>query len=173
MKLKQIAASIIATGAIVLSANVAQAAPVNLVVEGGGTPVVFQLSNGNLVGLWGFENRVSQGGSAEDVAFNEQDLEDGFVGSEDLNFFAFDGSDFEFPNSVEGDFRWFDALWVEWSGDGNLVFNNAKGGTATMGTTLYTGDRFGNPFAEVPAPGSLALLGIGLAALGITRRRQK
>ena len=151
-----------AAGAMSVFGSSALAGPVDLIVEGGGAPQVFQLDNGNRLGLWGFDNR----GNESAITFNESELMSGFVSGSPLGFLDADFDPFTFPATVEADTRNFDAIWVEWAG-GNLVYN-FEGNTRTMGDGVTLE---GDPTA-VPTPAMAGLLGLGLLGIAAMRRRR-
>lgn len=149
---------------------------IGLVVEGGGTAQVYQLNNGNFLGLWGFDNRegANPGAGAVNIG-SAADISMGFTPSSASSIVAYyngtnpinvGASEFEvlsFPFTVADNARLFDSLWVEWTG-GNLVYNTVTGGTATMGTTVT---RSGDPL--IPEPSALGLMACALG-FGLRRR---
>ncbi len=154
-------------------------ASIGLVVEGGGTQQVYQLTNGNFLGLWGFDNR---GAGQSDVTFNSAaDITSIFTsnggsvvnyynGTNPINAGASEFDALAFSFTVLDQDRLFDSLWVEWTG-GNLVARTASGGTSTM-SELVT--RSGDPLQNViPEPGTLAIWGVGLGVMAIGRRRRQ
>ena len=155
-----------AAAAMIGAPAVNASAIIDLQVEGGGDQQVYQLDNGNLLGLWGFDNRQGD----DDVTLSGPgDITGGFTsgGNTIQGYYDSGFQDFAFPFTVnEGD-RLFDSLWIEWSGDSNLVYS-FNGQTRTMGTEVSLE---GDPTAEVPEPGMLALLGAGLLGLLAFRRR--
>ena len=157
------------------------AAIIGLQVEGGGTQQVHALDNGNFLGLWGIDNREGANPGAGSVLINDaSDLVGGFTsgagnivafynGINPINAGADELDPLLFSFTVDDDARLFDSLWIEWTG-GNLVYQQPSGGTTTMNSSNVTLD--GDPFpSEIPAPATLLLLGIGLAGLGLRRRK--
>lgn len=159
----------------------------DLQVEGGGTQQVHQLDNGNFLGLWGFDNRAE----TRPTLLKEEALLDNFSNSSSIQQLLYGSVDdkqefdpvefFVEPVIEDGQLisppepgfqvgageRLFDSLWIEWTG-GNLVYN-FEGKTRTMSDTVTLD---GDPIA-VPAPGTLALLGVGILGLAALRWRRR
>ena len=178
---------LVSMAAIAMSFGAAQAAVVNVSVEGGGTPVVYQLDNGNLLGLLGFDAR---GADADNVVnlpnfeFSTADIT-GLItsGGSQVAGYYFGPSfpttslqntavDSSYVFSVADEARLFDSLWVEWSGDSNLVFGKAfGGGTTTLGNTVT--QLGAAPIGgAVPEPGTWALMILGFGLVGSALRRR-
>lgn len=162
----------------VLAAGTAGAATFDgrFVVEGGGTPVVFDVGGGELLGLVGL--RDAEIGDTLNLGVVQNAVTSGNV----TGLFAGRSDDFDTDlgefDEIAGDIgvqtldrqsgRIFDALFVRFDGGSNLVF----GGTATLANTV-TQD--GNPLetAAVPVPAALPLLAAALGGLGFAARRRK
>lgn len=159
----------------------AAAAVVNLQVEGGGGPQsVYQLGNGNLLGLWGFDNRNPNVGA---VTLNSaDDILSGFRGDTSRIVGFYNGQTVVNPGKSEFDpivwgftlddeARLFGSLWIEWTG-GALVFRGPVGGTKTMNPNVTLE---GDPLAltPIPLPAALPLLLAGLGGLALIARRRK
>jgi len=175
MKITAVAAALAA--AVTLAAP-AQAAVVGLQAEGGmGPKQVYQLTNGNFLGLWGFDNRNPNVGAV--TISSKNDILSGFRGDTSRIVGFYNGRTVVNPGRSEFDpivwgftladeARLFDSLWIEWT-TGALVFRGPVGGTRTMepNATLP-----GDPFAvtPVPVPASLPLFLAGLGILGLIAR---
>jgi hypothetical protein len=148
----------------------------------GGSKQVYQLGNGDLLGLWGFSGGVnailgsSQSTSDLISAFRTQDQPDivGFYYSKptggswagDPDEFEALGATFEIESTDYSD-KLFDSLWVRWTG-GDL-FNAASNSNMNAGDVNLAGD----PLAPIPVPAALPLLILGLGGLGLYARRQR
>ena len=75
-----------------------------------------------------------------------------------------------FGESVFYDLPYATVDFSSWAGSGNVTFFAATFGTATV--AVYYAYDDGNPEPPIPEPGTLALLGAGLSALGLLRRRR-
>ena len=178
---------LVSAAALAMSFASAQAAVVNVAVEGGGTPVVYQLDNGNLLGLLGFDARGADGDNVVNLPNFEFSIADitGLItsgGSQVAGYYfgpnfptsalqnSAVGSSYVF--SVADEARLFDSLWVEWSGDSSLVFGKAfGGGTTTLGNTVT--QLGAAPIGgAVPEPSTWALLILGFGAIGGAMRRR-
>lgn len=169
--------------AAAMMAGSASAATFGWVVEGGGAAKVYQLQNGNFLGLMGIDVRNSQqtGGTvAVNPTSGSEDLGDSLQTGSILNYYwgtsSLNGGASEFDlasgdlDLVDGE-RYFDAFWVEWAG-GNLTFSNGKGGTATLGDRVtLDGDPIST--APVPLPAALPLLLSAFGGLAFLRSRRK
>ncbi len=161
----------------------ATAAVIGLRVEGGGTQQVYQLSNGNFLGLWGFDNReIANPGKGDVTISAASQIIAGFSGgaSRIVAFYngatpvnpgakEFDPLDFGF--TIADNARLFNSLWIEWK-SGTLVYRQPAGGTTSMAARAT---RDGDPFAitPVPVPAALPLLLAGVGALALVARRRK
>lgn len=128
-------------------------ASVGLVVEGGGTPQVFGLGNGNFLGLLGFDNRAPRVGDATIasdadilalIVSGSGNVVDFYNGTNPINPALSEFDELMYPFTVLEGQRLFDALWVEWTG-GPLVVSNGLGGTGTLAATVTrSGDPLGS-----------------------------
>ena len=164
---------------LIVESHAQASAVIGFRVEGGGTQQVYQLNNGNYLGLWGFDNR----GNASPVTITSaNDITQGFItgsasivnyynGINPVNVGASEFDPLVFPLTIDEDAlgknpRLFDSVWAEWTG-GFLVYQQPSGGTTTMSSSNVT--RPGDPI--VPMPGTTAMAVIGLGALAMRRRR--
>ena len=169
----------IAAATVALTAMPASAA--QIVVEGGGTPVVFEGDNGNRFGLVGIDTRRDD--SDSDVNLPETVVDFDFIqslitsgaGSLVNAFYCEDfGNTACTPLtslSVMDESRLFDSLLLEFSSTGNIVFQ----GTATLGLGTIT--RTGAPPIDiagaVPEPSTWAMLLLGFFAVGGAMRSKR
>jgi hypothetical protein len=180
MKLTQICASAVA-GLFLIVAGAAQAAPVVVTFDGNQTPrtsysesgVNFSVNFGNFqtgvfdgsnflgyFGDYGFGQviTVNMGGAAFDLVslYNRHDHGDSL-------FTASNGATYLLPYGNEGTTQFFSS-----------AFSNITWFTFQMQSHLYMDNLTLNASnASVPAPGALALLGLGLFGIGGLRRKRK
>lgn len=154
-----------------------------LQLEGGGVAQWYQLGNGNVLTLFGFDNREGQAPGAGDWAINSlADIASVFgsgssriVAAYNGSTPAFGGSEFDpFPYSqtVVDEARLVDALWLEWDGGSGLQIFKPGGGTSAVGLT-DAGLRDGDPLAPIPLPAAGWLMIAGLGGLFAVSRRRK
>jgi hypothetical protein len=162
-------------------ASPAGAAVVGLQSEGGTGPrSVYQLTNGNFLGLWGFDNRNPNVGA---VTLNSPaDILSGFRGDTSRIRGFYNGRTVVNPGRSEFDpivwgftiadeARLSGSLWIEWTG-GALVFRGPVGGNQTMApnVTLPGDPILARAVTPVPVPGALPLFLAGLGVMGLIAR---
>jgi hypothetical protein len=74
-----------------------------------------------------------------------------------------------YPFTIQAGDRLYNSLWIEWTGEGNLVYN-FLGRTRTMGTTVTLTDD--NSHISVPDASIMWLLGPALIFLGFSGRKK-
>jgi hypothetical protein len=147
----------------------------SIVIEGGGTPVVYDVGGGNLLGLVGLVDAeiddilsfstlsgLATSGTLIDWYSGPSDNLSGDGGqfSEIVGNLTVDGLD------RDDDGRVFNAFYVEFDGSAPLVFE----GTATLGNSVTAE---GNPLAPIPLPAAGWMLLAGIGGLAAMARRRK
>ncbi|WP_234026338.1 PEPxxWA-CTERM sorting domain-containing protein [Qipengyuania thermophila] len=169
-------------GAAVLSGAPATAA-VNIVVEGGGTPIVYEGDNGNRFAVLGIDARQQDANTIVDLpnftvdeAFIRSLIVSGPASRLQNAFFCpdFAGGSGCAPLtsvSVPDEARLFNSLLLEFTGTGNIVLSRPSGGTTTLSLNVT---RQGPPplAAAVPEPSTWAMLLLGFFAIGAGLRRR-
>jgi hypothetical protein len=171
-------------GAAMLAAPAGAA--VNLVAEGGGTPVVFEGDNGNLFAVLGIDARRQD----SDTVVNLPDflVDDAYIrslipgggGSLANAYFCPDlsggvGCSPLTSVSVSDEARLFDSLLLEFSaGTSSVTFRRPSGGTTSLGLAVT---RTGPPplavSSAVPEPATWAMMLLGFFAIGGMMRVRK
>ncbi|WP_228243136.1 PEPxxWA-CTERM sorting domain-containing protein [Porphyrobacter sp. GA68] len=160
------------------------AAAVNIVVEGGGTPIVYQGDNGNRFAVLGIDARPQDGDTIVNLPNFTVDTD--FIrslivsgGQSRLqNVFACTGSGAAFgcspftSLSVPDEARLFNSLLAEFTGTGNIVFSRPSGGTTTL--SLNVTQNGAPPIAAaVPEPATWAMMLLGFFGIGFAMRSQR
>lgn len=146
-------------------------ASLEIEVEGGGTPIVFDIGNGQLLGLIGVsgvaigdslteEDILAEvvSGTVLDVFFAENTAFNG----DNLPLTAFDSTIIDSLDRAS-DGRIFDSLFVAFDASAPLVF----AGTATLANTVT---QTGNPLTPVPVPMAAWLFGAAIMLGSFLRR---
>ena len=177
-RLAAFAIAVVATLAAPASASVIglQAERIN------GLPQVYELDNGNFLGLWRFNNRERINPGAGDVTISSaEEILEGFIRGRDRIVAFYNGETPvnpgvpEFTAIVWG-FTIADnalvrrSLWIEWTG-GVIRYEQPNGRMSGMNSRRITRD--GDPLSVVPTPAALPLLLVGLGALGLATRRRR
>jgi hypothetical protein len=175
-----------------MSAAIAAASPalaaINLTVEGGGTPIVYEGANGNKFAVFGIDRRpLDADGVVNQPAFTltEQYIRDRFATQANrvVNIFynpnnsspAFDpANSFSAfaPIDVADEARLYNSLLIEFTGTGNVTaFRGIGTGSSTVNLTP---NQAGAPpiGAPVPEPATWAMMMLGFGGLGYTLRRR-
>ncbi len=150
-----------------------------IVIEGGGTPQVFDIGGGDYLGLVGlnFAELNDEVDLASVQALVTSGSVSNIVAGPNSDNFVGDPAEFSPITSLfvdvldNADGRVFDALWVVFDAASEVVFSNGKGGSATLANRVTLD---GNPLAAdpVPLPGAAVLFLGGLAAAGALRHRK-
>ncbi|MEM8822354.1 MAG: VPLPA-CTERM sorting domain-containing protein [Pseudomonadota bacterium] len=181
------AASIMGIG----STQAAQVGVFDLQLEGGGTAQVYQLNNGNYLGLWGFDTRDRKNRRTGLISreftggmITTADIAAGFGGSASRIVGYYFGGDSALNNGasefdvirgslqLDAEARYFNSLWIEWTG-GTLSFRSISG-TRTLGinnATILPGDPLAVSSVPLPAAGWMLLAGLG-GLVALKRRRK-
>lgn len=158
-------------------------AAVNIVIEGGGTPIVYEGENGNRFAVFGIDAR--QQDSDNIVNLPNVTVDNSYIqslitsgASQFVNaFLCTNGEDCAAFTSVNvaDEARLFGSLLLEFSGTGNIVFSKPSGGTATLGLgiTQQGLPPIGDVTAAVPEPSTWAMMLLGFFAIGFGMRARK
>lgn len=176
--------AIITAGLTALSGSPALAA-VDLVIEGGGTPIVFQGDNGNRFGVLGIDARRQDSDSivnlsdfVVDTAFIRSLIAPASGGGARLEN-AFFCSNFGSANcspltsvSVADESRLFGSLLLEFNGTGNVVFQSPNTGrTASLNLAVtQQGLPPINVAGAVPEPTTWVMMLLGFFGMGAALR---
>ena len=171
--MRKVLTALVATAVVVTSPA---SAAVNIVVEGGGTPVVFQGSNGNRFGLVGLDARRRDADSIANLPAFTVDrnyiisrLSDAssFVNAYSCSNFSSGGSCAPLASVlVPDEARLFDSLLLEFNSTGNIVFNNPTGSTTTLALGRVTRNAPPPIGTAVPEPGTWMMLLLGFFGVG-------
>ena len=159
-------------------------AAVNLVVEGGGTPVVFAGDNGNRFAVLGIDARQRDADNIVNlpnfevttdfirsliVGGGASRLQNAFLCSD---FAGGSGCSALTSVSVADETRLFSSLLLEFSGTDNVIFTRSSGGRTTLG--LRVTQQGAPPIsAAVPEPSTWAMLLLGFFGIGAAVRKMK
>ena len=160
--------------ALIGAATAPANAAVNIVVEGGGTPVVFE-DNGSRFALLGIDARpASSTATTVDIDFVNSIIKSGPLVVGLFGCTGGLGSLSCTPNAsidVQPGQRLFDSLLAQFDGSGNVVFGTVTGGTTTL--SLAVTQQGQPPIASqvaVPEPGTWAMLLLGFFTIGASMR---
>jgi hypothetical protein len=152
----------------------------------GGQVQVYQLDNGNFLGLWRFNNREAINPGAGAVTINSMDdILDGFIQGRDNIVQFYNGanpvnagaSEFDvltYAFTIANNARINSSLWIEWTALPNnapLIYLQPNGNQARMNSRNVTLD--GDPISVIPLPAGLPLLLAGVGAIGLMARRRR
>lgn len=159
-------------------------AAVNLVVEGGGTPIVFAGDNGNRFAVLGIDARRRDADNIVNLPnftvttdFIRSLIASGGASRLQNAFFCPDfaartGCSTLTSVSVADEARLFSSLLLEFSGSGSIVLTRPSGGTTTFGLRVT---QPGAPPINmaVPEPSTWAMLLLGFFGIGAAVRKAK
>lgn len=179
---KLLVAAALAVGAIV-STPASAGVPVNVVIEGGGVPIIYQ-SGSTYYAVLGLNTRgadgdliVNQTPTTVDLDYVKGLVTNGQAGRISNVLFDANADGFFGPEtsySIGDEVRFFNAFLLEFTGTGNILFGQAfGGGTATLGVNLNNVRGAPPLAAAVPEPSNWALLILGFGAAGVAMRRRK
>ena len=184
--MRKVVLGAVVSAAIAFSGVAASAASWNLVVAGAGTPQMYNLDNGNVLGLFG----VVDAQVGDVITLDEINTGGELTGATILNAYygdpigdgAWQGAPTAFtalPSTggvIEAMFNatstsLHDSLWLEWAG-GTLVLKRNNGNPHSNFTIGSANVLPGDPLAPVPLPAAAWMLLAGIGGLVTLARRR-